>query len=126
MSDVEDCGQTMSTVDSWGGGADPATCGSNIVSCRTCRFVVSNITLSLPHSMPLPLPASLYLSLSLSTGYEAASTLEATHRQIDGFFGQLPNTCHQNRVAYVGDRLQISPWVTSRVAQGCQKEVSLD
>ena len=118
----------MSTVDSLGFGADPATCGLTVVSCRTCRFVVSNITLSLPFSLPLPLPASLSLSLSfsLSTGYEAASTLEATQRQIDGFFGQLPNTCHQNRVAYVGDRLQISPWVTSRVAQGCQKEVSLD
>ena len=30
-------------------------------------------------------------------------TLEATQGQIDGFFGQLPYKCHQNRVASVGD-----------------------
>ena len=31
------------------------------------------------------------------------ATLEATQGQIDGFFSQLPYTCHQNRVASVGD-----------------------
>ena len=60
--------------------------------------------------------------------YEApnlqVTTLEATQGQIDGFFGQLPYKCHQNRLPYkchqnrvasVGDRLKIRPWVTSRV-----------
>jgi len=32
-----------------------------------------------------------------------SSTLESTQVQIDGFFGQLPYKCHQNRVASVGD-----------------------
>jgi len=42
-------------------------------------------------------------------------TLQATQGQIDGFFSQLPYTCHQNRVASVGDGLDICPWVASRV-----------
>jgi len=31
------------------------------------------------------------------------TTLEATQRQMDGFFSQLPYKCHHNRVASVGD-----------------------
>ena len=47
---------------------------------------------------------------------DAAPTLEATPRQVDGFFSQLPYKCHQNRMASVGDRPEICPWVTSRVS----------
>jgi len=37
------------------------------------------------------------------SGFKAhCSTLESTQGQIDGFFGQLPYKCHQNRVASVG------------------------
>jgi len=46
----------------------------------------------------------------------SASTLETTQGQINGFFSQLPHTCHHNRVASVGDCLKICPWVASRVA----------
>ena len=47
--------------------------------------------------------------------FRALSTLEANQGQIDGFLSQLPYNCHQNRVAYVGDGLEICPWVASRV-----------
>ena len=46
------------------------------------------------------------------------STLEATQGQIDGFFSQFPCKCHPNRVASVGDPLEICPWVTPRVVKG--------
>ena len=39
----------------------------------------------------------------------------ATQWQFDGFFRQLSYNCHQNRVAFVGYSLKISPWVASRV-----------
>ena len=35
--------------------------------------------------------------------WRSLTTLEATQEQIDGCFSQLPYTCHQNRVASVGD-----------------------
>ena len=43
------------------------------------------------------------------------SAPKVTQGQIDGFFRQLPYERHQNRVASVGDGLQICPWVASRV-----------
>ena len=46
------------------------------------------------------------------------ATLEATRGKIVGFFGQLPYKCHQNRVASVGDCVEICPWVTSKVVVG--------
>ena len=48
-------------------------------------------------------------------GKQDRAAMEATQGQIDGFFSQLPYKCHQNRVASVGDWLQICPWVASRV-----------
>ena len=43
-------------------------------------------------------------------------TLETTHGQIDGFFGQLPFKCHPPEVTFVADGLKVCPWVASRVA----------
>ena len=42
--------------------------------------------------------------------------LEATQGQMDGFFSQLPYTCHLGQVASVGDRLKFCPELGSRVA----------
>ena len=42
-------------------------------------------------------------------------TLEATQGQIGGLLSQCLYKCHQTRVAYVGDWLEICPWVASRV-----------
>ena len=54
------------------------------------------------------------------------STLEATQGQNDSFFSQLPYKCHQNRVASVGDWLEICPWVASRVERGCLSQTGED
>ena len=42
-------------------------------------------------------------------------TLEMTQGQRDGFFSQLPFKCFLPEQASVGDRLEICPWVASRV-----------
>jgi len=49
-------------------------------------------------------PASAILAASLlGRQVRYHPTLEATQRQMYGFFSQLPYKCHQNRVASVGD-----------------------
>ena len=47
--------------------------------------------------------------------FHAKPTLEATQGQVDDFFGHLQYKYRQNRVASVGDLLQICPWVTFRM-----------
>ena len=41
--------------------------------------------------------------------------METTQGQIDGFVSQLPVKCYLPKVASVGGRLKICPWVASRV-----------
>ena len=45
-----------------------------------------------------------------------SATLVANQGQIDGFFGRLPYKCHQNRMASMGDCLEICPRGTSRMS----------
>ena len=44
-----------------------------------------------------------FLETLLTTAACSITALEATQGQMDGFFGQLPNKCHLEEVASVGD-----------------------
>ena len=87
----------------------PSNCpNTSIKSCSRGARVSRRFQVA-PSSV---VPSSLASSGPMSC---TVSTLEANQGQIDGFFGQLPCKCHQNRVAPVGDGLKIWPWVTFRV-----------
>ena len=55
------------------------------------------------------------ISLRASPVQSHPDTLQAIQGQIDGFFSQLPSTCHLEVVASVGDRLKICPELDFRV-----------
>jgi len=71
-----------------------------------CWMVAGTALGVLTHPSPLKAYAfAIVLSSAVSFcgSLRPSTALEATQRQMHGFFSQLPYTCYQNRVASVGD-----------------------
>ena len=93
-----------------------------LVFCHRCCRTGENANVAPAESMLATPPQAFPPSFARKKNWDlrksdltkSKTTLEATQRQIDDFFSQLPYKCHQNRVASGGDSLGFAPGLPQR------------